>query len=176
MLLMKPSDTPLSLLSDTDISFVGTLVKEAGHLAASMRQGVVIKEKTGPHDRVTEADYALSNLITSKLKEKFPEDLLISEEDSHPAEYLAANKVWLIDPIDGTDNYITNDGQYSVMIGLVVDCRPVFGWVYAPWRRRAYFGGLSFLHEYIDLGGSLGKPPTEAVSFSNLLSMSVESP
>jgi 3'(2'), 5'-bisphosphate nucleotidase len=53
-------------------------------------------------------------------------------------------RVWFIDPIDGTDNYIANDGQYSVMIGLVVDSTPVFGWVYAPTTSTAYFGGPKY--------------------------------
>lgn len=141
---MSPANAPSFLLSDEDISFVGSLVKEAGKLAQSMREGVGIQEKTGPHDRVTEADIALSKLLSEQLKSRFPQDLIISEEDNHPEKYATVPRTWMIDPIDGTDNYIRNDGQYAVMVGIIVDFQAVFGWVYAPAFDTLYLGGPSY--------------------------------
>lgn len=49
--------------------------------------------------------------------------------------------VWYLDPIDGTDNYVEEDGQYVVMLGLVVAGQLVYGCIYAPARDEHYFGG-----------------------------------
>lgn len=135
------------MLNDEEIFYVCDLAQRAGALALRMREGVAVKEKSGPHDLVTEADCELSRLITGELTSRYPADAVISEEDSHhesqaPDRLIAMDRrIWLIDPIDGTDNYVRNDGQYSVMIGLLSGGQPIFGWVYAPALARLYFGG-----------------------------------
>jgi len=83
-------------------------------------------------------------MIVSALTERFPNDIIVSEEDHIHKDATTKDRVWLIDPIDGTENYISNDGQYAVMIGLVVKTTPVFGWVYAPAFRTLYFGGQDY--------------------------------
>lgn len=132
------------ILTQEDIEFVSALVTEAGSLALKMRDTIEISWKTGPQDKVTTADFALSKLIVDHLTERFSEDTIISEEDKVFSTEARSARVWLIDPIDGTDNYISNDGQYSVMIGLVLDGQPVFGWVYAPTKELMYYGGPSY--------------------------------
>lgn len=107
----------------------------------SMREGVGIKEKTGPHDLVTEADHACSHVLTTGLRKRFPDNVIISEEDDSHDQEISSEYIWLVDPIDGTDNYVKNDGQYCVMIGLLHNLKPVFGWIYAPVTERLYFGG-----------------------------------
>ncbi len=107
----------------------------------SMREGVGIKEKTGPHDLVTEADHACSDILTAGLRKRFPNDIIISEEDENHHQEISSENIWLVDPIDGTDNYVKNDGQYCVMIVLLHKLKPVFGWIYAPVTERLYFGG-----------------------------------
>lgn len=136
--------TTQSSLTAEDIAFVSELVREAGAIALTMREGVSIKEKSGPNDKVTEADCALSSLLVKRLSERFPDDAVVSEEDERHAPNGSARRLWLVDPIDGTDNYISNDGQYSVMVGLLVHGQPVFGWVFAPVWRVLYFGGPGY--------------------------------
>lgn len=110
----------------------------------SMRDGVGIKEKTGPHDLVTEADHACSHILTTGLRKRFPADVIISEEDENHHQDVLSENIWLVDPIDGTDNYVKNDGQYCVMIGLLTNLKPSFGWIYAPPTERLYFGGPKY--------------------------------
>lgn len=133
-----------SELTDSDISFIGDLAVQAGKLAIEMREGVEVKNKSGPSDKVTAADLELSRILRKRIGERFPEDEIISEEDAEHSPCEGDQRVWLIDPIDGTENYVLNDGQYSVMIGLVVNCKPVFGWVYAPVHKTLYFGGPEY--------------------------------
>ena len=136
--------TPTQSLNQADIDYVKRLIAKAGALAPELRADIEIIEKSGPYDRVTTADFALSKLIVNELNDRFAADKIISEEDTKHDTMAKTGRLWLVDPIDGTDNYIANDGQYSVMIGLVVDGKPVFGWVFAPVNSTIYFGGPGF--------------------------------
>lgn len=132
------------LLKDDEIFFFLELIERAGQLARSMRATVDIKEKTGPNDRVTTADLELSRILVEEISNYYPGDFVVSEEDAERGEIPTTGRVWMVDPIDGTDNYIKNDGEYSVMIGLLVDMVPVFGFVYAPQDQTSYYGGPGY--------------------------------
>ncbi len=123
-----------------------------------MRTGVEIKTKKAAGNFVTQADKKLDVLVGALLAEKIPDcadfsgnsalaDGLISQERVEklpPATALAIaarHRVWYLDPIDGIDNYVKQDGQYVVLLGLVIDRQPVYGWIYAPARDELYFGG-----------------------------------
>jgi 3'(2'), 5'-bisphosphate nucleotidase len=136
--------TSTDILTQEDIAYVCELVKQAGSLAVQLRNGIEISWKTGPNDKVTTADIALSKLLVSKVTERFPEDSVVSEEDASHGGTEQGGRLWLIDPIDGTDNYIANDGQYSVMIGLLVRLKPIFGWVFCPTDQMIYYGGPNY--------------------------------
>lgn len=131
-------------LSAEDIAYVSKIAREAGAIAIAMREGVDIREKSGPSDKVTAADCAISSMLVKKLSERFPADKIVSEEDERHCHEDQNSRLWLVDPIDGTQNYISNDGQYSVMIGLLVDGKPSFGWVYAPIWKVLYLGGPGY--------------------------------
>lgn len=133
----------LSILSEDDINFVCELAIQAGKLAADMRSSIDVRQKTGPNDLVTGADIACSKLILKLLSQRFPDDQLISEEEP-PRAQTPNGRTWLIDPIDGTDNYIRGDSQYAVMIGLLVNGSAEFGCVYCPPTQTCHFGGMKF--------------------------------
>lgn len=129
-----------------------------------MRDGVEINLKSGPDDKVTAADIALSKLICGGLAKRFIGDCVVSEEDSEHLFDQSSKRVWVIDPIDGTQNYILDDGQYCVMVGLIVNCRPSFGWVYAPSAGSLYFGGP-------DYGAHRRSPGKNSKKFPSLAAM-----
>jgi 3'(2'), 5'-bisphosphate nucleotidase len=137
---VKSTDT----LTQNDIDYVCELVAEAGSLAVRLRNSIQISLKTGPHDKVTSADIALSKLLVEGLTRRFPSDTVVSEEDPSHGGTDQSGRLWLVDPIDGTDNYIANDGQYSVMVGLLHRLKPVFGWVFCPSDESMYYGGPQF--------------------------------
>jgi 3'(2'), 5'-bisphosphate nucleotidase len=124
--------------SRSDIDFICNLMLESGALAMSMRERLAVSEKA-PGDLVTDADRAISRLIVKALSERMPHDKIISEEGDQ--QNGAHERIWLIDPIDGTDRYIKNCTQFSVMIGLVCQGNPCLGWVYQPSEKLLYFGG-----------------------------------
>lgn len=128
----------MTVLTDADVDFVSDIVKQAGKLAYDMRAGVNISHKGHPRDFVTDADIACSKLLVAALRDRFPQHAIVSEEDPIADDTNGIRCVWMIDPIDGTENYIANDGMYSVMVGLVVDCKPAYGWVYNPCTDALY--------------------------------------
>jgi 3'(2'), 5'-bisphosphate nucleotidase len=81
---------------------------------------------------VTEADHAASELIVRRLREAFPDDAVLSEELPDDGSRLHKARVWMVDPIDGTRDFIRGDSGYAVMIGLCVDGRPRVGVVSQP--------------------------------------------
>ncbi|MBW4655407.1 MAG: inositol monophosphatase family protein [Kaiparowitsia implicata GSE-PSE-MK54-09C] len=98
------------------------------------------------NDFVTAVDQALDARISVALAEWFPGDAVISEENSRSFGLFstAAPLLWLIDPIDGTDDFIQRRPSYSTLVGLLDHFEPVAGWVGAPAVDQLYFGGKEF--------------------------------
>ncbi|WP_040379562.1 3'(2'),5'-bisphosphate nucleotidase CysQ family protein [Deinococcus aquatilis] len=122
------------------------LAQEAGALLMShLARGVTVEHKTSAEDTVTAADREASALIVAGLKAAFPGDGLLSEEETdspeNRAERLGRARVWIIDPIDGTNDFIKGSADFSVSIGLAVGGEPMLGVVFAP-ASGEFFAGV----------------------------------
>jgi 3'(2'), 5'-bisphosphate nucleotidase len=106
-------------------------------------RGVVAETKYSSGDfaePVTEADRKASKLITGQLAKAFPSDAILSEEETDDLDKrIGSKRVWIIDPIDGTQGFIKRDGDFSIQIGLVENGRPVLGVVNLPAHNLIYF-------------------------------------
>jgi 3'(2'), 5'-bisphosphate nucleotidase len=92
---------------------------------------------------LTEADVLSHNIIADGLGRLCPHVPLVSEEGAKPAaERLRGSDFWLVDPLDGTREFIDRNGEFTVNIALVRDGFPVFGVVVAPVLEQTYWGGL----------------------------------
>ena len=101
--------------------------------------GIAVQGKAGG-EPVTQADLEASALIVKGLAEAFPSDHILSEEaPDEPTRRLAAHRVWMVDPMDGTKDFVAGHDGFSVMIGLCVDQRPVLGVIYQPLGALTYF-------------------------------------
>ncbi|MEK6333864.1 MAG: 3'(2'),5'-bisphosphate nucleotidase CysQ [Acidobacteriota bacterium] len=89
-------------------------------------------------EEVTAADREANELIVSRLRQEFPGDGILAEESSDSEHRLDKDRVWLIDPMDGTKNFIARDGDFAVQIGLAVDGESIAGVVYQPVRDVLY--------------------------------------
>ncbi|MGF1457670.1 MAG: 3'(2'),5'-bisphosphate nucleotidase CysQ [Leptolyngbyaceae cyanobacterium] len=100
----------------------------------------------GREDYVTTVDQALDEYFTQTFAREFPSDGVITEEnqDSAAAFQQQCQRLWLIDPIDGTEDFINRGQHYSVMVGLLAAEQPRAGWVYAPAQGRLYWGGADW--------------------------------
>lgn len=115
------------------------LAVEAG--ALSLRYfgtDLQVDSKAG-NEPVTRADREASELIVRGLREAFPDDVVISEEAADDARRLQrGQRVWFVDPIDGTRDFIRGRDGFSVMIGLCIDTRPRLGVVFQPRGERLF--------------------------------------
>lgn len=92
---------------------------------------------------VTEADLLVNELITAVLLKLTPNIPIISEEALVDYETRKNfSDYWLIDPIDGTKEFIKKTGEFTINVGYVKDGVPLFGVIYVPVSRYLYFGGL----------------------------------
>lgn len=151
----SPTAHSLQILAEQEIQFLCDLAEHCGKMAADMRLSVGVHKKSDALDLVTDADIALSEHLVRALAEKFPEDFLVSEEEAEESIPENADRIWYIDPIDGTDNYVRGDGQYSVMIGLLLNGQPHFGCVHSPAQGATYFGGPCYGSFKRDTTGSV---------------------
>ncbi len=97
---------------------------------------------------VTQADRDSNAYITEKLKEIFPDDGILAEESKDSLSRLEKSRIWLVDPMDGTKEFIDKVGQFAVMIGLVEKGVPQLGVVFQPTTSMMLFavrGGGAFL-------------------------------
>lgn len=115
---------------DREAEVAERLAREAGAILLEVtRKGFTVGYK-GPRDPVTEGDLRASAHIVAGLKAAFPEDGVISEEAAPSGAF--PRRVWFVDPMDGTQQFVDGGAEYAVMIGLAEDGRPVVGAVYQP--------------------------------------------
>jgi myo-inositol-1(or 4)-monophosphatase len=125
------------------------VIREAGELAAghfSRRASLTINRK-GAQDLVSEADRVCEDLIVSGLARAFPDDAFLGEEGG--SRNVGGEATWVIDPIDGTHNFLTGVPFWCLSVGLVVSGKAVLGLIYHPAEDElfsAISGGGAFLN------------------------------
>lgn len=94
------------------------------------------------HSPVTAADHAAHRVLAAQLQPLLPNCPVVSEEDSAShAQRQSTGRFWLIDPLDGTKEFIARNGEFTVNIALIEDGRSVLGVVFAPASGELYWGG-----------------------------------
>lgn len=130
-----------------EIEVASRLAREAGDAILKIYATDFAVHYKAKRDPVTEADRLASCVIVNGLRRKFPEDLVISEEEPIDPLVSFPDRVWFVDPLDGTREFIKRNGEFAVMIGLAVEgCAHVGGGVPAGdcrvVCRRCGAGGL----------------------------------
>ena len=125
---------------------VDTFLK-AGEISLELRKKGLIKEIKPDNTPVTNGDIEVNNILTRKIKDITPSVTIISEETSENKLKENLKNFWLIDPIDGTSEYINNKDEFTLNAALIIDNKPEIGVINAPAKNRlfyAYGPGLSF--------------------------------
>ncbi len=113
---------------------------------------------------VTEADEKAEALILAGLAERLPGWPVLAEEAAARGESIAAcARFILVDPLDGTREFLNRNGEFTVNIGLVADGEPVAGAVYAPVLERLWSGGATARVRRVAPGGDLAAAREERV-------------
>ena len=115
-----------------EFEFAQELVVQAGKILMEYYGkdvAVHLKDENSP---VTQADRDSNEFITSEIAKSFPEDGILAEESKDSQARLDKQRVWIVDPMDGTKEFIEKVGQFAAMIGLAIDGVPVLGVVFQP--------------------------------------------
>jgi len=121
---------------------------EAGKIAKEIsRKGakIVIKADKSP---VTDGDLAVDKILKNKIKILTPKISIVSEETVNLDVKNDDKTFWLIDPIDGTKDYIKGKDEYTLNAALIIDLKPVLGVIYAAAKDRLFYSyGKNFAFE-----------------------------
>lgn len=104
------------------------------------------KEDESP---LTMADKQANNLIVKELADQFPECAILSEEMKDDKKRRQKEYCFIVDPLDGTKEFVKRNGQFTVNIALVYNQRPIVGVIYVPVTKDLYFASvdeLSLIH------------------------------
>lgn len=121
--------------TDINVLQVTELVREAGKLL--MDRKMEVTQKGNNSNFVTSCDIAVEEFLTERLKVLLPGSLVIGEEsEDKPTK---GDLMWVIDPIDGTSNFIRDIGLSAISVGLIKEGEPYLGVVYLPYRDEMFY-------------------------------------
>jgi myo-inositol-1(or 4)-monophosphatase len=123
---------------DTDLALAVRLATTAGALAYSHFQGPEDWWEKSQNNPVSRADLAVNEYLRSSLAEARPDDGWLSEETADTPARLAQARVWIVDPIDGTRDFIRRRTGWAVSIALVDHGQPVVAALCAPARDQVF--------------------------------------
>ena len=115
------------------------LAVQAGAILLEHQGRTMDVQWKGRGDPVTAADQAASHFLTRELKQRFPQDGVLSEEERDDISRLSMSRVWFVDPMDGTTEFVAHRDEFAVMIGLAIDGKPALGAVYQPTQQKLYY-------------------------------------
>ena len=155
---------------------------EAGDLAIQLRKKGLIKKIKSDNTPVSNGDLEVNKFISNKISEITPNLPIISEETSDNKDKLNLKDFWLVDPIDGTYDYINNLEEFTINAGLIINNKPVAGLINAPAKKRMFYSygkGSSFeltdeILTNLDCSKKNIKNSNKFVSYSNNLKPEIE--
>jgi len=154
----------------------------AGKISLDLRKKGLIKKIKSDNTPVSNGDLEVNKIITQKILELTPHIPIISEETSDNKSLKDLNNFWLIDPIDGTYDYINDLNEFTINAGLIIDKHPVAGLIYAPAKNRMFYSyGNELAFELIDgkpiklnQSNKFNKNEIKFVSYSNKIKPEIE--
>lgn len=108
------------------------LAREAGAIVKTFYDVPPTVRWKDPTEPVTEADRAVNAYLVKQIGQLYPADGTLAEESKDDLSRLNKRRVWIMDPLDGTAEFIAHNGEFVIMIGLAVDAEAVVGVVYQP--------------------------------------------
>jgi len=129
-------------LSRAELEFLAGVARDAGRVIMQHYSTDFRVDYKGPGDPVTDADRAANTLICERLRAQFPDAAIVAEESPEEAYrgYRERQRVFFVDPLDGTREFVSKNGEFVVMIGLLVADQVTLGVVYAPATNRLWCG------------------------------------
>jgi myo-inositol-1(or 4)-monophosphatase len=127
-----------SQLYNDELAVAEAAARDAGAAIMSVFKGKYDVREKSKNNPVTSADLEANRIIRKRIGECFPGDGWLSEEDQDNGQRLALSRVWVVDPIDGTKEFIEGVPQFAISIAFVVEGRPKVAVVFNPADQRFY--------------------------------------
>ncbi len=127
---------------DIKVEIICNIARQAGDAIMAIYEGDHAVEYKDDNSPLTAADKASHEVIMAGLQKKFPNIPILSEEgkDIPYEERKDWDRFWLVDPLDGTKEFIKRNGEFTVNIALIENQQPVLGVVYVPVQEKLYLG------------------------------------
>ncbi len=123
----------------------------ASQVALDLREAGLKKEIKSDNTPVSNGDIEVNKILTNKIKEITPNIIIVSEENSAHKNDVVLKNFWLIDPIDGTKDYINNRDEFTLNAALILNKKPMIGIITAPAKKRVFYSyGPSNSYELIN--------------------------
>jgi 3'(2'), 5'-bisphosphate nucleotidase len=135
-LLTANAETELSV----ELEFAERVAREAATIVNTFYIGSSEVRYKSDDEPVTEADRSANQHILARIQAQFPQDGILAEESKDDLVRLEKERVWIVDPLDGTKEFIARNGEFSIMIGLAIAGAPVLGVVMQPATGLLYSG------------------------------------
>lgn len=124
---------PINVAFHAELETAIRAARSAGEIVAAHYAKGPLPVETKPDDSpVTQADRDADAAIRRILRDAFPMDAILSEETTDDGARLGAARVWIVDPLDGTRDFVQRTDDFAVHVGLAVDGEAVVGAVYLP--------------------------------------------
>jgi 3'(2'), 5'-bisphosphate nucleotidase len=133
----KPGVKNHNLQQELDVAV--RLARQAGKVIMNYYGTGLAVDHKARHEPVTTADRAADDLIAAGLRDAFPGDGLLTEESDDDLSRLEKERVWIVDPLDGTTEFIHETGEFAVQIALSIGGYPALGVVYEPVEGRMFY-------------------------------------
>ncbi len=154
----------------------------AGKVSLDLRDQGLKKEIKPDNTPVSNGDIEVNKIILQKIKEITPNLPIVSEETSENKLVNDLKDFWLVDPIDGTYDYINNLEEFTINAGLIINNNPVAGLIYAPAKKRMFYSyGKNLAFEIVngktiklDCSKNFNKNEIKFVSYSNKIKPEIE--
>ena len=111
----------------------------AGEVSIKLREKGLNKEIKSDNTPVSNGDLEVNKIITKKLLELTPNIPIVSEETSHNKSKTDLKNFWLVDPIDGTYDYINNGEEFTINAGLILNGKAIAGLINVPAKKRMFY-------------------------------------
>ena len=154
----------------------------AGKICLELRDKGLTKKIKSDNTPVSNGDLEVNKIITEKIKEITPHLPIVSEETSDNKFINDLKDFWLVDPIDGTYDYINNLEEFTINAGLIINKNPVAGLIYAPSKKRMFYSyGPNNAYEFtngetknLNCSENFDKNDVKFVSYSNNIKPEIE--
>jgi len=132
------------------LSLIDTF-KQASQVALDLRKVGLKKEIKSDNTPVTNGDIEVNKILTKKISEITPNIAIVSEENAAHKNDKNLENFWLIDPIDGTRDYISNKDEFTLNAALIINKKPAIGIITVPAKKRVFYSyGMSNSYELIN--------------------------